>query len=81
MVLLKNSHILIKQNSYPVSPPSANAYVSERWINSWKLDDLKQVEGSILEENMIVYHDIFSWSTVITEEIMINMILFFIHKS
>lgn len=66
--LIKHAFLLIKKLTTSVSLPSAKAYDSKVPINKKKLDDLKQVQDSILEEHMPFYNNIFSWPTANVED-------------
>ncbi|KAL4718200.1 hypothetical protein ACJJTC_014059 [Scirpophaga incertulas] len=65
--LIKHSFSLIKKIITSISLPSTKAYDLKVPINKKKIDDLKQVEDSILEEHMPFYNNIFSWPTAIVE--------------
>lgn len=65
---IKHSFVLMKKLTTSVSLPSAKAYDLRVPINSKKLDDLKRVRDSILEEHMLLYQNIFSWPTANVED-------------
>ena len=65
--MIKHSFLLIKKITTSISLPSSKAYDLKVPINKKKIDDLKQVEGSILEEHMPFYNNIFSWPSAIVE--------------
>ena len=60
---LKNTFQLTKNKTAMVSLPFKKAYKEAVSINPKKIANLRQVEGSILEEHRQFYQEIFNWSS------------------